>query len=121
MAKHSSQQTAETPGQKRVVYQEFGSPDASKALERAKPDLPPNQQSLRIQVTRKGRGGKTVTVITGLQVNSDTLVTLLKQLKAHCGSGGTAKDDTLEIQGDHAPKLLQFLTQKGYKVKISGG
>lgn len=120
MAKQSSQKP-EGSGAKRVVYQEFGSPDASKALERAKPDLPPNQQSVRIQVTRKGRGGKTVTVISGLQVNAETLATLLKQLKAHCGSGGTAKEDTLEIQGDHAQKLLTFLVSKGYKAKISGG
>jgi translation initiation factor 1 len=103
----------------RVVYQEFGSADA--ALERAQPDLPPNQQSLRIQTTRKGRGGKTVSVINGFQASEATLTTLLKQLKAQCGSGGTIKDETIEIQGDHAAKLLQLLTQKGYKAKISGG
>jgi translation initiation factor 1 len=120
MAKKAVQKS-DSSATKRVVYQEFGTPDTSAAMERGKPDLPPNQQSLRVQVSRKGRGGKTVTVISGFQVSEETLASLLKQLKAQCGSGGTVKDDTLEIQGDHAQKLLQLLIQKGYKAKISGG
>lgn len=105
----------------RLVYSEFGSSSYTPATERAVPDLPPQQQNLRVQVSRKGRGGKTVTVISGFQSNPDTLTALLKQLKAQCGSGGTVKDDTLEIQGDHAQKLLDLLIKKGYKAKISGG
>lgn len=106
---------------KRIVYQEFGSPDNSAALERAQPELPPNQQNIRIQSTRSGRKGKTVTVITGFQCKEETLTQLLKQLKTQCGSGGTLKDNTLEIQGDHRPKILDFLLKLGYKAKISGG
>jgi translation initiation factor 1 len=49
------------------------------------------------------------------------LAKLLKQLKTQCGSGGTVKENSLEIQGDHRDKLLQLLTQLGYKAKISGG
>lgn len=105
----------------RIAYQEFGSPDNSAATERAVPDLPPNQQNLRVQATRKGRKGKTVTVITGFQSKSETLAELLKQLKNQCGSGGTIKDNTLEIQGDHKEKVVQILTNLGYKAKISGG
>jgi translation initiation factor 1 len=60
-------------------------------------------------------------VISGFQCKPDTLTQLFKQLKTKCGSGGTVKDDTLEIQGDHAQKLLEILTQLGYKAKISGG
>jgi len=105
----------------RIVYQEFGSPLSSEALERATPDLPPQQQNLRIQASRSGRKGKTVTIITGFQSSAETLAKLLKQLKTQCGSGGTVKENSLEIQGDHRDKLLQLLIQLGYKAKISGG
>lgn len=105
----------------RFVYQEFGSNSNPDAVERATRELPPNQQNLRVQATRKGRGGKTVTVIAGFQAKPETLADLLKKLKTQCGSGGTVKDDTLEIQGDHAQKLVQILVQLGYKAKISGG
>ncbi|MGB5634696.1 MAG: translation initiation factor [Waterburya sp.] len=106
--------------QNRIAYQEFGT-DNSQALKRGVADLPPNKQDLRIQATRSGRKGKTVTVITGFQHNCDTLAKLLKKLKSHCGSGGTVKDNTLEIQGDHKQKLLEALTKLGYKAKVSGG
>ncbi len=105
----------------RIAYQEFGNVDNSSALQRAVPDLPPNQQDLRIQATRSGRKGKTVTVVTGFQHKPETLTKLLKKLKSQCGSGGTVKEDSLEIQGDHKQKLLTTLTELGYKAKISGG
>ncbi len=105
----------------RTVYSEFGTASNADALARGTPDLPPNQQNLRIQATRKGKGGKTVTVITGFQVSEEALAALLKQLKSQCGSGGTAKDNELEIQGDHKQKLLEILVKLGYKAKISGG
>ncbi|MEL6247017.1 MAG: translation initiation factor [Cyanobacteria bacterium J06626_23] len=103
----------------RTVYSEFG--NNSPATQRAVPDLPPNQQDLRIQVSRKGRKGKSVTIVTGLQHKPETLTKLAKDLKAQCGSGGTVKDNTIEIQGEHGPKLVELLTKKGYKAKISGG
>ncbi len=106
---------------KRIVYQEFGTPDNSEALTRAVADLPPQQQDIRVQATRSGRKGKTVTILTGFQHQPATLAKLLKQLKGKCGSGGTVKDNTLEIQGDHKQKLLEILTKLGYKAKISGG
>ena len=105
----------------RTVYSEFGNASNNEAFERPVQELPPNQQNIRIQASRKGRGGKTVTVITGFQLKPESLSTLLKQLKNQCGTGGTVKEDTLEIQGDHTQKLLQLLTGLGYKAKISGG
>jgi translation initiation factor 1 len=105
----------------RTVYSEFGNPDNSEVFERAVPDLPPNQQNLRVQASRAGRKGKTVTVISGFQTKPETLNQLLKQLKTQCGTGGTLKDNTIEIQGDHKQKILQILVQLGYKAKISGG
>jgi translation initiation factor 1 len=105
----------------RLVYSEFGNSSYSAATERGVPDLPPNQQDLRIQASRKGRKGKTVTIISGFQSKPDTLTTLAKQLKAKCGSGGTVKDGTIEIQGDHAQTLLTALKTLGYRAKVSGG
>ncbi|HAA29513.1 MAG TPA: translation initiation factor [Cyanobacteria bacterium UBA8553] len=104
-----------------VVYREFGPGSNPAAVERGIQELPPNQQNLRIQASRKGRKGKTVTLISGFQTKPETLTNLLKQLKTQCGTGGAVKDDTLEIQGDHTQKLLQILIQLGYKAKISGG
>ncbi|NJR65110.1 MAG: translation initiation factor [Leptolyngbyaceae cyanobacterium CRU_2_3] len=106
---------------KRVVYSEFGNSSNSDAVERPIPELPPNQQNVRVQASRKGRGGKTVTVITGFQAKPETLTALLKQLKAQCGAGGTVRENEIEIQGDHAQKLVQLLVQMGYKAKVSGG
>jgi translation initiation factor 1 len=104
----------------RVAYSEFAT-ERTAATERAVPDLPPSQQSLQVQVSRKGRGGKTVTLISGFQHRPDTLKALAKKLKAQCGTGGTAKADTIEIQGDHAQTLIEALQKAGYTAKRSGG
>lgn len=105
----------------RIVYSEFGSASNSDALERAVPEVPPAQQKLKVEASRKGRGGKTVTVISGFQEKPETLEKLVKQLKTQCGSGGTVKEETIEIQGDHRQKIVEILTKLGYKAKISGG
>ena len=104
----------------RVVYSEFGNP-SSAAFERGVQELPPNQQTIRVQASRKGRKGKTVSVIIGFQLKPESLTALAKQLKAQCGSGGTAKDNVIEFQGDHAQKLVELLMEKGYRAKVSGG
>ncbi len=83
--------------------------------------LPPQQQTAGIQRQTKGRGGKTVTVISGLQLTPEDIKGLSKRLKAVCGTGGTVKDDTIEIQGDHREKLAQTLINLGYKTKFIGG
>jgi translation initiation factor 1 len=105
----------------RVVYSEFGNPTNPEAMERPIAELPPNQQNLRVQASRKGRKGKTVTVISGFQASPETLADLLKQLKTQCGAGGTIEENEILLQGDQAQKLVQILTQMGYKAKISGG
>ncbi len=105
----------------RVVYSEFGNTDNAEALKRAVPDLPPNQQNLRVEASRAGRKGKTVTIIRGFQASPETLAALLKQLKAHCGAGGTLKENEIEVQGDHKQKIVEFLLKLGYKAKGSGG
>ncbi|HEY9615313.1 MAG TPA: translation initiation factor [Microcoleaceae cyanobacterium] len=105
----------------RVAYSEFGNHANPDAFQRATPDLPPNQQNLRVEASSKGRKGKTVTIIRGFQASADTLADLLKKLKTQCGAGGTIKDNEIEIQGDHKQKIVQFLLQLGYKAKASGG
>ncbi|MDJ1183123.1 translation initiation factor [Roseofilum casamattae] len=103
----------------RIAYQEFGS--STEVEEEGGVEVPPQQQNLKVEVSRKGRKGKTVTIITGFQGDRDSLTALLKQLKSQCGSGGTLKEGTMEIQGDCGQKVMEFLAQKGYKVKRSGG
>lgn len=121
MADSKRKATPDSASGKRVVYSEFGNTDNSSAFERPMQELPPNQQQIRVQASRKGRKGKTVTVVTGFQAKPETLAALLKQLKAQCGAGGTVKENEIEIQGDHAQKIVQLLTQLGYKAKVSGG
>jgi translation initiation factor 1 len=120
-SKRQSQEQMNSGNKNRVVYSEFGESANSPTFERALPDLPPNQQNLKVQATRSGRKGKTVTMISGFQTKPETLEGLVKQLKTLCGAGGTVKENTIEIQGDHRPKVLEFLIKLGYKAKISGG
>lgn len=69
----------------------------------------------------KGRKGKGVTVIAGLPLDHDELRQLAKDLKQKCGSGGTVKEGTIEIQGEHRDLLVEELKKRGYAAKRSGG
>jgi translation initiation factor 1 len=81
----------------------------------------PMQQKVTVRLERKGRGGKSVTVIDGLQMRQKERGALLKQLKTKLGTGGTVKDASLEIQGDHRDALMAELGKMGYTAKRSGG
>ena len=83
--------------------------------------LPPEKQTAHIRREKKGRGGKTVTVVRNLHLTASDLKALGKQLKQACGSGGTVKDGAIEIQGEHRDKLAAVLAGMGYKVKFTGG
>jgi translation initiation factor 1 len=74
-----------------------------------------------VRLDRKGRGGKSVTIIDGLQISAKESEKLLKQLKTKLGTGGTVKDGSLEIQGDHCDRVMAELTGIGYRPKRSGG
>lgn len=76
---------------------------------------------VRVRRETKGRGGKTVTVITGVPLAGAELKALAKELKTRCGSGGTLKAGVIEIQGDHADLLVGELQRRGYTVKRAGG
>lgn len=83
--------------------------------------LPPQQQTVYLHRDSKGRGGKTVTLIKKLVLSEEDMKELAKKIKQVCGSGGTIKDDTIEIQGEHREKIADALSKLGYKVKIAGG
>lgn len=76
---------------------------------------------VRIQRETKGRKGKGVTLITGIPLAGAELKQLAKKLKQKCGTGGTIKNGTIEIQGDHRDLLLEELEKEGWKTKKAGG
>jgi translation initiation factor 1 len=84
--------------------------------------LPPNQQKLRIWLETKHRGGKAASIVAGFIGTDDDLEKLSKQLKNFCGTGGSAKDGEIIIQGDQREKILQWLLKNGYtQTKKAGG
>lgn len=108
MKKHSST----------LVY----STDAGKAPKPTEDDAPPAGDGIiRIRLETKGRNGKGVSVVWGFDLDKNELKALAKKLKAHCGTGGSVKDWTIEIQGDQREKLKAKLEALRYEVKLAGG
>ena len=76
--------------------------------------LPNEKQMLRIQLDKRNRKGKAVTLITGFVGSVDDMEALGKMLKVKCGVGGSAKDGEIIIQGDFRNKVLEILQKEGY-------
>lgn len=87
----------------------------------AAPARPAGDGIVRVSRETKGRAGKGVTLVKGLPQEPEALVALGKQLKTLCGSGGTVKDGTIEVQGDHCDRVIEALKSKGFTVKRAGG
>ena len=96
-----------------------------KAIAQAKADAQKAKDVVRVSRETKGRGGKAVTLVTGITLADKDLDALGKQLKASCGSGGTVKDGVngrvIEVQGDHIDRIVALLVAQGYKAKRAGG
>lgn len=80
----------------------------------------PSEQ-VYVRLERKGRRGKSVTLIEGLQIPAANKEAPLRQLKTRLGTGGTDRDGILEIQGDHRDEIVPLLQDMGYKPKRAGG
>ncbi|MFT5996982.1 MAG: translation initiation factor 1, partial [Glaciecola sp.] len=83
--------------------------------------LPPSDGIVRLKRITKGRKGKGVSTIEGLDMSANELKALCSELKKQCGCGGSVKGFTIEIQGDVREKLKDILEKKGMKVKLAGG
>lgn len=79
----------------------------------------PGDGIVRVSRDKTGRRGKTVTVVRGLPAAD--LTDVASDLKRHCGTGGTVKERTVELQGDHREKAVARLRSQGYTVKLAGG
>ncbi len=83
--------------------------------------LQPSQQKLRIRLETKHRAGKAVTLIEGFIGKEDDLIELGKKLKSFCGTGGSAKDGEIIVQGDQKDKVLSWLVKNGYSNSKKSG
>ncbi len=101
-----------------IVYSTHSVPEQSQVPSKKKQRPLVSGGAIKIQREKKGRRGKTVTVIYGLNGN---LKELQRELQKHCGTGGSGKNGCVEIQGDQGAKIKAYLEQKGFKPKLSGG
>jgi len=86
-----------------------------------RPSQPQGDGIVRLHRESKGRGGKAVTLVKGLDLDPPALKTLAKTLKQRCGVGGAVKEGVIEIQGDQRALLKEVLETDGHTVKIAGG
>lgn len=97
-----------------VVYSTNPDYNYSEDKEEEQKTLPKNQQKLRLNMERAGRGGKTVTLVKGFTGSEEDINFLCKSLKQKCGVGGSVKDGEIIIQGDHRQRLIDILKKEGY-------
>lgn len=81
-------------------------------------ELEPCKQRLDIMLDKRNRNGKKVTLVVNFEGSDEALKVLAKELKQHCGVGGSARGGEILIQGDFRDKILVFLKSRGYKARI---
>lgn len=116
------------PADTRLVYSTDGGrtcPECRRPLAdcrcQAAAAVPAGDGIARVAREKQGRGGKTVTVVRGLPLAPAALAALGKRLRTACGTGGTAKDGVLELQGDQVERVLALLAAEGVRARRSGG
>ncbi len=82
---------------------------------------PPHEQNLKVRLEKKGRKGKAATTVNGFVGKEEDLKALAKELKKACGTGGSAKEGEIVIQGDAVQKVIDTLKERGYNAKKAGG
>lgn len=97
-----------------VVYSTNPDFDYSEIAQEESHTLPRNQQKLRLNMERAGRGGKTVTLVKGFVGSEEDMSALCKLLKQKCGVGGSVKDGEIIIQGDCRQRLIEILRKDGF-------
>lgn len=103
----------------RIVFSTDPEPETERKPAGKSP--PPRQQQVRVALERKGRGGKSVSLITGVTAAPAELEKLCKLLKNRLGTGGAVKNQVIEIQGDQRDKIVAVLLELGYQAKKAGG
>lgn len=81
----------------------------------------PGAGVVRVSRATQGRGGKIVSVISGLPLGDAELAALAAELKRRCGTGGTVRDGVIEVQGEHRDTLVAELVKRGFVAKRAGG
>jgi translation initiation factor 1 len=119
---------ARTSDESTLVYSSTDTTPTRTSRSAPTPDAPTprgsrtsGQDGVRIWLEKKGRNGTPVSIVRGLTSDRDALAVLAARLKRACGSGGSAKDGEIIIQGDHRERIAALLTADGLRVKLAGG
>lgn len=104
-------------------FKSLGNPENAPEMPKEEETIDLSSFTIRVHLEKKGRGGKAVSLIRGLEnLPDERLNTLGKHLKAKCGVGGSVKNGEIIIQGEHRDKIISILQEKGYKnIKKAGG
>ena len=103
-------------------FKSLGNPDNAPELPAEESEIHDFQDTIRIHLEKKGRGGKSVSIIKGLSCDDSTLTDIGKEIRKKCGVRGSVKHGEIIIQGNHREKIKSILQDMGYRnIKFAGG